>query len=97
MRKLFKSSLLFLGVLITLACGWDWDTIQMEKQQFPQIHELITGKFYRHSQELYYWRIKDRSARIQKYPDSLHLYDDLAMAFDKTGEPAKAIETMLKK
>ena len=92
-----KKILLALNIFVALACGWDWDTIQMEKQQFPQIHELITGKFYRHSQELYYWRIKDRTVRIQKYPDSLHLYDDLAMAYDKTGESKKAIEIMLKK
>jgi tetratricopeptide (TPR) repeat protein len=80
-----------------LPCGWDWDTVQMEKQQFPQIHELITGKFYRHSQELYYWRVKNRTDLLKKYPDSLHYYDDLAMAYDKIGDPKKAIEVMNKK
>ncbi len=69
----------------------------MEKQQFPQIHELITGKFYRHSQELYYWRVKNRADLLKKYPDSLNYYDDLAMAYDKIGNPKKAIEVMKKK
>ncbi len=87
----------FLCPFFLLPCGWDWDTVQMEKQQFPQIHELITGKFYRHSQELYYWRVKNRTDLLKKYPDSLHYYDDLAMAYDKIGNPKKAIEVMDKK
>ena len=96
-----KKSLLILLFLLSpfcmFPCGWDWDTVQMEKQQFPQIHELITGKFYRHSQELYYWRVKNRTELLKKYPDSLHYYDDLAMAYDKIGKPGKAIEIMLQK
>ncbi|MFI5205245.1 MAG: tetratricopeptide repeat protein, partial [Flavobacteriales bacterium] len=97
MKSLIKKITVLFVVFISLACGWDWDTIQMEKQQFPQIHELITGKFLRHSPELYYWRIKHRTDLIKKYPDSLSLYDDLAMAYDKTGESGKAVEIMLKK
>jgi tetratricopeptide (TPR) repeat protein len=95
--KLFLIFLLPILLPILLACGWDWDTIKMEKQQFPQIHELITGKFFRHSQELYYWRIKHRSDLLKNFPDSLALYDDLAMAYDKTGDSEKAIEVMEQK
>ncbi|MBC7864624.1 MAG: hypothetical protein IAF38_16750 [Bacteroidia bacterium] len=94
--KALKIVFLF-SLPILLACGWDWDTIKMEKQQFPQIHELMTGKFFRHSQEMYYWRIMNRTDLLKKFPDSLNYYDDLAMAYDKTGQPEKAIEVMLKK
>ena len=52
---------------------------------FPSVHELITGKFLQHSQEFYYWRVKDRTEKIQLYPDSLSLYDDLAWALNKVG------------
>lgn len=97
MKKLSLVITFIFSFIFIFPCGWDWDTIQMEKQQFPTVHELITGKFLRHSPELYYWRIKNRTSLIKKYPDSLHYYDDLAMAYDKTGDSKKAIETMLKK
>ncbi len=97
MKKLSLIFAFLFSFLFIFPCGWDWDTIQMEKQQFPTVHELITGKFLRHSPELYYWRIRNRTDLIKKYPDSLHFYDDLAMAYDKTGDSKKAIETMLKK
>jgi tetratricopeptide (TPR) repeat protein len=97
MKKLSLIIIFFLSSIFIFPCGWDWDTIQMEKQEFPTVHELITGKFLRHSPELYYWRIMNRTALLKKHPDSLHYYDDLAMAYDKTGDSKKAIETMLKK
>ena len=98
MRKGITILLLFsIMRFLVGACGWDWDTIAMEKRQFPSVHELITGKFLRHSQPFYYWRIKDRSEKLISHPDSLALYDDLAWAYDKTGEHELAIETMLRK
>jgi tetratricopeptide (TPR) repeat protein len=97
MKKLSLITAFIFSFLFIFPCGWDWDTIQLEKQAFPTVHELITGKFLRHSPELYYWRIRNRTDLIKKYPDSLHYYDDLAMAYDKTGDSKKAIETMLKK
>ncbi len=79
------------------ACLWDYDTIQMERQRFPNALELITGKFLRHSEEFYAWRVKDRKARLQTEPQNLALYDDLAVAYDKLGQHDKAIETILGK
>lgn len=95
--RIIKTIGSFVLLAFILACGWDWDTVKMEKQQFPQIHELITGKFYRHTPEVYYWRIKHRNHLLRQHPDSLQYYDDIAMAYDKIGEPAKAIEVMLNK
>lgn len=97
MKRGFLLPIFLLLFFMATPCGWDWDTIKMEKQKFPHVHELITGKFLRHSQEFYYWRVKNRSELVQLYPDSLHYYDDLAWALDKTGAHEKAEEILLKK
>jgi tetratricopeptide (TPR) repeat protein len=89
------------GLLVLLsagtacACLWDYDTLQMERARFPTTLELITGKFVRHSHDFYYWRIKDREAKLTKEPANFALRDDLAVAYDKTGQHDKAIETIL--
>src|SRR5436190_10514578 len=78
------------------ACMWDYDTLKQERARFPDALEIITGKFLRHSKEFYEWRIQDRLKRISDDPKNPSLYDDLAVAYEKTGQTAKAIETMLK-
>ncbi len=76
---------------------WDYDTIEMERQQFPSVLELLSGKFIRHSPEFYYWRIKNRRQEIKKHPEQIALYDDLAVACSKTGAHQKGIDLMFKK
>ena len=97
----FNLSAAILGVLLLCvpgsACLWDYDTLKMERQRFPSTLELITGKFLRHTPEFYAWRIADRLQRIKDYPDDLAVYDDLAGAYDKTGQHDRAIEIMLTK
>jgi tetratricopeptide (TPR) repeat protein len=78
-----------------VACLWDYDTLQQERSRFPDVLELITGKFPRHSREFYEWRIKDRLAKLRHDPDNLAYQDDLAVAYDKTGQDQRAIDTML--
>lgn len=100
--KYFAKALFTLAILAGLAapafaCMWDVDTLMMERQRFPDALELITGKFLRHTPEYYQWRIKDRTARLKSEPENLAIYDDLAVAYDKTGQQDKAIETMLAK
>ncbi|MBI5367954.1 MAG: hypothetical protein HZA54_13015 [Planctomycetes bacterium] len=77
------------------ACFWDYDTLIMEQQRFPTALELITGKFLRHSPEFYAWRIQDRLRKLAADPDNLALLDDLAVAYEKSGDHAKAIDTAL--
>ncbi len=81
---------------IAFACFWDYDTIEMERQQFPSIIELLSGNFLRHSQEYYYWRIKDREEKLKQSPDSLPWLDDLAVSYAKTGNDQKAIAIALR-
>ena len=78
-----------------LACLWDYDTLQQERARFPAALELITGKFLRHSPEFYEWRIRDRLKKLETDPTNLAWHDDLAVAYEKTGRHAKAIETIL--
>jgi tetratricopeptide (TPR) repeat protein len=78
------------------ACLWDYDTLKQERARFPSALELITGKFLRHSKEFYEWRIQDRLKKIAADPKNPALHDDLAAAYDKTGQHEKAIETMRK-
>lgn len=95
-------SLLVLAVVLVLpasvaACLWDYDTLKQERSRFPSTLELITGKFLRHSPEFYEWRIRDRANRLTEDSEQLSYYDDLAVAYQKTGQTEKAIQTMLDK
>ena len=97
LKRFTLTFFLWVNFFFVFPCGWDSDTMAMEKRMFPSVHELITGKFLQHSQEFYFWRVADRKEKIILYPDSLDLYDDLAWALNKVGEPEKGIEVMLKK
>ncbi|MFG0250946.1 MAG: tetratricopeptide repeat protein [Phycisphaeraceae bacterium JB051] len=94
---LLLMAFLSLGITqTTQACAWDYDTIAMERQRFPEAHELIVGYFVRHSDAYYQWRIEDRQKTPleQRTPAQ---YDDIAVAYDKLGESPKAIQTILEK
>jgi tetratricopeptide (TPR) repeat protein len=80
-----------------LACLWDYDTLMQERSRFPDTLELITGKFLRHSYEFYSWRIHDREEKLRHDSENLAYYDDLAVAYEKTGQHDKAIEIVLAK
>ena len=80
---------------VAVACLWDYDTLKMERSRFPGALELITGKFLRHSPDFYQWRIENRLKRLEADPTNAALLDDLAVAYDKTGQHDKAIETAI--
>jgi hypothetical protein len=92
-RFLIAAALLALPTGL-FACLWDYDTLKQERARFPDTLEIITGKFLRHSPEFYEWRIKDRLAKLKTDPSNPALHDDLAVAYAKTGQYAKAIATM---
>jgi hypothetical protein len=80
-----------------LACLWDFDTLQMERNRSPSALELITGKFLRHTPEFYRWRIDDRLRKLKYEPDNLSYYDDLAVAYEKVGQRELALATIREK
>ncbi len=97
-----RRSFLALGALSLAArpgwaCIWDSETLEMEKQRFPGIQEVITGRFHRHGKAFYRWRLQDRQGRLAREPDNLALFDDIAVCHDKLGSPELAIETMRRK
>lgn len=81
----------------SIGCLWDYDTLKQERARFPNTMELITGKFLRHSKEFYEWRINDRLPKLKVTPNESKYYDDLAVAYEKTGQHGKAIDTILEK
>ena len=98
-RLLVTIAVFWVGVVTGIsgvACLWDRDTLAMERQRFPTALELITGKFLRHSEDFYRWRITDRNERIALEP-SADLYDDLAVAYEKIGATEAAIRSIKKK
>lgn len=94
MRRLLLLVLLPLVATPALACLWDYDTLAMERTRFPEIHELIAGKFLRHSEAFYRWRVEDRKAKLAEKPGDLRLTDDLAVALDKLGKSDEAAALM---
>lgn len=94
-----RCRLIALALLLSLAapltaCLWDYDTLAMEAQRFPNTLELITGHFVRHSDEYYRWRVENRTKRREEKPEDVRLIDDLAVAHDKLREHDLAIELM---
>lgn len=87
------AGLILLVPTMAFACLWDYDTLKTERARFPETLELIVGKFPRHTTDFYRWRIQDRLERLKQDPDNLLLLDDLAVAYDKTGQVNEAIAT----
>lgn len=88
---------LMMGVVLAgIACLWDEETRLVESQRFPDAIELITGKFPRHSNLYYQWRIADRQStpEANRTPND---YDDIAVAYDKLGQHDQAIATIQSK
>lgn len=79
------------------ACLWDRDTLEMERRQFPGVLELLTGKFLRHSEEFYRWRVDDRRRRLEAGEYTPENFDDLAVALEKLGQRQAAIRVMREK
>lgn len=91
MRFALPGLLLVAAASPALACLWDYDTLEMERQRFPGVMEVIAGKVLRHSNAWYAWRVEDRQRRLANDPHNLALLDDLAVALDKLGRHEDAI------
>lgn len=79
------------------ACIWDSDTLAAERARFPQVAELITGSFARHSREFHEWRKARSEAMIKNKAAVAETYDDLAVSQHKLGDHKAAIATMQQK
>lgn len=96
-QSLFIFAIALTTPAAAVACLWDYDTLKQERARFPTVLELVTGKFLRHSKEFYEWRIRDRQNKLEADPTNLAYHDDLAVAYEMTGQHAKAIEIITAK
>ena len=74
-----------------LACDWDTETLWQERNRFPTTLELIVGKFPRHSDAFYQWRLDDRLGRLEQSPNDDVLLDDIAVSYEKLKRYDEAI------
>ena len=94
-RRLMKPLIVALSLTTaSQACIWDNDTLAAEQARFPEIAELITGMFPRHSKEFHAWRLLVCQDRIAKGQTDPFLFDDLAVSQHKLGDHEAAIQTM---
>lgn len=70
---------------------WDRDAAALTRSRMPSALEILTGKFLRHTDEYYRWRVADREARLRERPGDAALADDLAVALGRLGEADRAI------
>jgi tetratricopeptide (TPR) repeat protein len=75
----------------------DSETRMISSDRHPSVLQTITGEFIHHSKDYYFWKIENRLQQLKEYPDSLVLYDDLAVAYFQINEYEKSIEIMQKK
>lgn len=75
----------------------DTDTLAEENRALPGMVEVITGRFERNPPLYYRMRIARIDKELARNPDNPASYDDIAVAYDRLGESAKALEWMAKK
>lgn len=87
------------------ACLNDRDTRRMQKeakpddpmQGLPPIPQVLRGRFDRYPTEYYAMRVKRVEKDLAADPAQYALYDDIAVALDRTGDDDAAIQWMEKK
>lgn len=79
------------------ACLWDYDTLRDERRGLPGMLEILTGRYERHSDFFYAQREARMRALLEREPDNLAAWDNLAVAVEKQGRFDEAIEIILRK
>jgi tetratricopeptide (TPR) repeat protein len=91
---LLTAGILAASTATLLACIWDTDTLAAERSRLPDIAELISGSFPRHSREFHEWRSDHCKKLIASRAANVSTYDDLAVSMHKLGDHKGAIEIM---
>jgi len=83
----------------TPACINDHDSDSLAKQAkpLPDLLDIIVGRFPRNPPLYYQMRIDRELPEVAKNPRLFGDYDDVAAAYDKLGNPAKALAWMARK
>ncbi|CAG0993778.1 hypothetical protein PLCT2_02626 [Planctomycetaceae bacterium] len=64
---------------------------------FPDIRDVVTGRFDRFPSAFYQRRIELSQERIAANPGDFEAYDDMAVAYDRIGDDDKAVEVIERK
>ena len=79
------------------ACLWDYDTLRDEQRGLPSVAAVLAGRWERHSDFFYEARADAMRKRLAADPADLDAYDNLAVALEKLGRTAEAIDVMRRK
>lgn len=70
----------------------DSDLLEREARGVPDVMRVITGRFERNPPLFYQMRLKRVEAELKRDPQQLALYDDAAVASDRLGKSADALQ-----
>lgn len=84
----------FVVQFLFLACLWDTDTVKDELHGVPQTEALIRGRWYRHSPELYRYRVDSLTSKLASQELSLSQFDDLAVAYERLRRRDEALAVL---
>lgn len=87
----------FLYPFFASASLWDNETSQLNAVPYQTVMQVLVGNHLKHSQNYHFWRISIYEDAWNKNPDSLMLYDALAVSYHLTGRTSDAIRLMLAK
>ena len=87
----------FLYPFLASASLWDNETSQLNAVPYQTVMQVLVGNHLKHSQNYHFWRISIYEDAWNKNPDSLMLYDALAVSYHLTGRTNDAIRLMLAK
>ena len=93
---LLAASTLLLLPISAFACLWDRETLLEERSRFPTALEIILGKFPRHSEAYYSWRLDDRREKLKSDPNNDFWLDDVAVSLERLKRYEEAIEVATK-
>jgi len=87
----------FLYPFFASASLWDNETSQLNAVPYQTVMQVLVGNHLKHSQNYHFWRISMYEDAWNKNPDSLILYDAIAVSYHLTGRTNDAIRLMLAK
>lgn len=94
---LFCVVALFISPFLASASLWDNETSKLNAVPYQTVMQVLVGNHLKHSQNYHFWRISTYENALNKNPDSLLLYDAIAVSYHLTGRTNDAINLMLTK
>ncbi len=95
--SIFFFCVLFLYPTTTFAALWDEETSQLNAVPYQTVMQVLVGNYLKHSQNYHFWRISVYEDAWNKNPDSISLYDAMAVSYHLTGNTNRAIQLMIQK